>query len=555
MKSTMLSNPFSSGKLFYEKKIGEIPIFKEMEEAKKTAISTLAPKKDKIIVNNDKVIPCIRALEIKTKDFLKTFDSFDKNSLQSVFNKSTVTGEMSDGSNFNSYIDLKVSKGMVSQIKIAINSIATCDKIEGTVTFQDPSAPIDFSTGNIFINGTQVGLTTGMSAQGVVDYLNFYVSSVKVQLIQQADSNFAISITSLQSGSPITISDDQAGVLLQQLGLSETGATINSLSANFSIDNVPYSRTTNIISDLDGDLKLSTLILKNIPANGATAQITIDFDREGIYKAIKDFAFQYNEVFETIKYNSDSDTNGKQVNKDAHLFGNRILRDIKSILDKIIRSTLNNQTSSINNFSDLGIKYKKFGSETALLVDDQMLNKAINNSIFDIKTFFNGEIKSSNSLFNVYSIPEQLVCQDSNGNTSNYSGVNISLSLDNSIVSINIPGLAPFTFQTTNNVMRGTEYFNNFVVIYNGGLTTDQVTLNLSSGILRKFDVSYSFKQAIDNINRENETYKKQIETKEKDIEKKYTIPDKKITQLISAERHGEMMKMLLKAFNEHKRD
>ncbi|MDP1646496.1 MAG: flagellar filament capping protein FliD [Thiobacillus sp.] len=233
------------------------------------------------------------------------------------------------------------------------------------------------------------------SLQGIRDAINAAKIGVTATLINDgSDTPYRLVFSSDSQGvsNSIKVSvsgDATVGSLLAHdpagtQGLSET---VTAQNANFKVNGVTVTKTSNSVSDV---LEGVTLNLNKVTSSPAT--LTVARDTTSVSNSISGFVKAYNDLATTLKNVSGYDAASK---RGAILQGDATVRSLQTQLRGILGTTVTGTPGDLTTLSSIGVAFQKDGS---LAVDQTKLNDAMNNHFDEIASLFASVGKSTDSL-------------------------------------------------------------------------------------------------------------------------------------------------------------
>jgi flagellar hook-associated protein 2 len=233
------------------------------------------------------------------------------------------------------------------------------------------------------------------SLQGIRDAINAAKIGVTATLINDgSDTPYRLVFSSDSQGvsnsMKVSVSGDAAvGSLLAHdpagtQGLSET---VTAQNANFKLNGVAVTKTSNSVSDV---LEGVTLNLSKVTSSPAT--LTVARDTASVSNSISGFVKAYNDLATTLKNVSGYDAASK---RGAILQGDSTVRSLQTQLRGILGTTVTGTPGDLTTLSSIGVAFQKDGS---LAVDQTRLNDAMTNHFDEIASLFASVGKSTDSL-------------------------------------------------------------------------------------------------------------------------------------------------------------
>ncbi|MEX0769760.1 MAG: flagellar filament capping protein FliD [Balneolaceae bacterium] len=223
--------------------------------------------------------------------------------------------------------------------------------------------------------------TTGLTNQEVLNEIANEINTqssgaVSASRLQVNDSESILSIKSSETGSvnQITIQDVTGD--FQNLNHNHVYTT-GELDANFTIDGVTFTRSSNTIDDvIDG------VNFELVQAQAGNHQITVERDIESVTQGIESFVEAYNELNSTIRKNTF--LNSESGNR-GPLQRERAIRNLSNSMRHTFLEPVQSMSGeSVTLLTDIGIEFNQDGSmtiedpdklESVILQDSELLNE------------------------------------------------------------------------------------------------------------------------------------------------------------------------------------
>jgi len=233
------------------------------------------------------------------------------------------------------------------------------------------------------------------SLQGIRDAINAAKIGVTATLINDgSDTPYRLVFSSDSQGvsnsMKVSVSGDAAvGSLLAHdpAGTQNLYQTVAAQNANFKLNGVTVTKTSNSVSDV---LEGVTLNLNKVTSSPAT--LTVARDTASVSNSISGFVKAYNDLTTTLKNVSGYDAASK---RGAILQGDSTVRSLQTQLRGILGTSVTGTPGNLTTLSSIGITFQKDGS---LAVDQTRLNDAMTNRFDEIASLFASVGKSTDSL-------------------------------------------------------------------------------------------------------------------------------------------------------------
>jgi flagellar hook-associated protein 2 len=317
--------------------------------------------------------------ELKSSaDKLKTSSSFYKKT--STESDSTVLDSAATGT------------ASVGNYSVSITSLASAEKEVHNGTGLTASTDIINNSGSDKVLQYTYGATTqrtltvanGTTLDGLKALINDDASNPGVTATVVNDgTNYRLVVSGNETGATNTITID-AGTTLDGTGstvdftASAFAENKTAADADFTIDGLQISRSTNSISDVINGVTL-TLMKEN-----SSASVTVAADNEAIKEQIEAFVTAYNDVTSLISSNSTYDTESEE---GGILVGEGTSRNIQSNLRNQVSSSVSGLSGSLSILAQIGITTNyKTGN---LDINSTTLDTKLGTNLDDIADLFN----------------------------------------------------------------------------------------------------------------------------------------------------------------------
>ena len=304
---------------------------------------------------------------------------------------------------------VEVSKLAQSQKLAAVGQASTTSAIGiGTLTFDFGTisggtfdAVTGKYTGAAFTsNGAGVKTVTidasSNSLTGIRDAINTANIGVSAAIVNDGGTSpYRLALTSTSIGKTNSIKISVAGHAALSTLLAHDPAATQNLSetataqnAEFKVDGVAVSKTSNSVSDVIQGVTLS-LLKTNV---GAPTVVTVARDTASVTTAVNAFVKAYNDVNKTL---GDLSAYNATTQQAAILQGDSSVRSIQSQIRNTLTSTLAGIGGSYTTLSQIGVSFQTNGT---LAVDSTKLQSAIGTNFNDIASLFAATGKATDSL-------------------------------------------------------------------------------------------------------------------------------------------------------------
>jgi len=305
---------FDENRIRMAEKIDDIDILELEKGLRESMMAATKPFEMQIDIKRNKQLPELQtirtssmALQMKLMELTNHLGV--SSAYPNVFNSKVFNTGSTDSS--ASLTVSNTANALNTAVNIQVTQTSKNDSITSNPSnyFTGTTQALDHN-GTLTINGTQIltcvsGTTT---INDVVNAINGTNCGAKAQLIKvDHNNNYQLQLTATNPATPIILTDDQSGNLIQAgLFLPTTATALDSLQAKFTYNGLHITRNSNTITDL---INGATIQLNNISTNGGL-QGTISQDYNAIYNSINEFISMYNEVVTLVRKQREYDENG-----------------------------------------------------------------------------------------------------------------------------------------------------------------------------------------------------------------------------------------------------
>ena len=233
------------------------------------------------------------------------------------------------------------------------------------------------------------------SLQGIRDAINAAKMGVTAAIINDGSGTpYRLALSSGSNGVSnslkISVSGDATVSSLlahDPAGTQNLAETVTAQNANFKVNGVAVSKTSNTVSDV---IEGVTLTLNKITTTPAT--LTVARDTSSVSSAISGFVKAYNELAATLKNISAYDPASKQ---GAILQGDSTVRTLQTQLRSMLSTSVAGTSGALTTLSDVGVSFQKDGT---LALNQSKLDSVIASNFGDIASLFSAVGKGTDSL-------------------------------------------------------------------------------------------------------------------------------------------------------------
>jgi flagellar hook-associated protein 2 len=287
----------------------------------------------------------------------------------------------------------------------ASNTAAIGSGAETTVTFDFGTISGGTLDGGVYSGATFASNGNGTksitldssnnSLQGIRDAINAAKIGVTATLVNDgSDTPYRLVFSSDSQGASnsmkVSVSGDAAvGSLLAHdpAGTQNLSETVAAQNANFKLNGVAVTKTSNSVSDV-----LEGVTLNLYKVTSSPASLTVARDTASVSSSITGFVKAYNDLATTLKNVSGYDAASK---RGAVLQGDATVRSLQTQLRGILGTSVTGTPGDLTTLSSIGVAFQKDGS---LAVDQTRLNDAMTNHFDEIASLFASVGKSTDSL-------------------------------------------------------------------------------------------------------------------------------------------------------------
>ncbi|MCE9790666.1 flagellar filament capping protein FliD [Shewanella indica] len=317
-------------------------------------------------------ISAIGALKSSISEFM------DK--LKPLSESKTFTGFTSNLSK-SDYLSAKATPDAVAgSYNLVVEQLAQSQKL-GSANVTDVTSPIGSGSLDIDVAGESFAIEVNSddSLQDIVKKINSAEDNVGVTAtIINSDAGPQMVLTSNKTGTDnqiqLSATDDTGTALADTFAMTEVQAAKDAI---LYVDGLKVTSNSN---EVENAIQGVTLNLKDADADKSTT-LTIEPDRAGATKAIKEFVDAYNSMMKTARGMSSYDPKTKQ----SGVFqGDSLIRSLQGQFRGAISSSYGEGMALAN----LGIKTTRDGS---LELDEDRLKEVLENDLANVTDFFTNE--------------------------------------------------------------------------------------------------------------------------------------------------------------------
>ncbi|MEP6572286.1 MAG: flagellar filament capping protein FliD [Gemmatimonadota bacterium] len=273
--------------------------------------------------------------------------------------------------------------------QVAVTRLAQAQKV-GSIPQVSTSNPLGLA-GEFTVNGQKITVVAGDTLTGIRDKINLLnqgagATKVSATILTVGPNASKLVLSSQVTGAAGIGLADTTGSVLQGLGILSNPTTINAASvmqtgedADFTIDNIPFKRTTNVISDaIDG----VTLTL-TAAETGAVTQLAVDRFADSAKASVQAYVDAYNKVVDFLKAQGTADPTGATAA--PALYGNNMIRTMRARLPEAMLSSIAGTARDMDTAGRAGVALDKTGH---LTLDATKFVDAFTNRLSDVRQLF-----------------------------------------------------------------------------------------------------------------------------------------------------------------------
>ena len=408
------------------------------------------------------------------KSNLTSFQS-QTTSLKSVGNLSPLAAKTvtsSDSSTVTATAQATATSGTHSVLvtQLAKYDTLVSDQLAQSGTDISNASGIGTSTFSVTINGKATNINVNVNSgdsnstvmSNIAAALNAADIGVNASVVNDTNSTARLVFTSENSGSENAINvADVTGNLLQDVGWTSSvisgrtastakaggfvNSLVNSLDANFTLDGIPITRSSNTVNDVLTGVTLNlegTQLLTDDPIT-----LTIAPDTSAIQSTVQNFINSYNTLISSLNQNMTDTTSSSSSSSSgsssttvtrAPLAGDVTFMNLQMSLQNILMSPVSSaKNGNPNSLNAVGITLNSDG--TLSLGDQSTFTSALTSNpaaVSDLFNSTNGVAVQLDSLVKSFSQPGGVMDQKINGSQDQINSMNDMISSMQSSINI-----------------------------------------------------------------------------------------------------------------------
>jgi flagellar hook-associated protein 2 len=270
--------------------------------------------------------------------------------------------------------------------QIKVDQLAKAEKLAGTIG-RDAAAALG-AAAEFTVNGQAVTVDTTdtlVTLQGKINALNSGATptGVSATILTVAPGDSRLILTSTKSGAAGITLADTVGTTLQTLGFQDgLGAElagsvlVNGADAQFRIDDIPLTRTSNVVTDAITGVTL-TLTGDDV---GAVTSIQVDRFVDAARTSMQQFVEAYNGLVAFLKTQGTASTTST-----PPLYGQSLIRTARAQLPSLLLEAVGGAAADLATVGQAGLSLTRDGTVT---LDATKFDAAFKDRQGDLRTLF-----------------------------------------------------------------------------------------------------------------------------------------------------------------------
>jgi|CXWL01.1.fsa_nt_gi flagellar hook-associated protein 2 len=270
--------------------------------------------------------------------------------------------------------------------QIKVDQLAKAEKLAGTIG-RDVATALG-TAGEFTVNGQTVTVAVTDTLVTLRDSINALNSGttptgVSATILTVAPGDSRLILTSAKSGAAGIALADTVGTTLQTLGFQDINGAelagsvlVNGADALFRIDDIPLTRTSNVVTDAISGVTL-TLTAEDA---GAITSIVVDRFLDAARTSMQQFVDAYNGVVAFLKAQGTASTSGT-----PPLYGQAVIRTARSQLPSLLLEAVGGAAADLATVGQAGLSLTRDGT---LTLDTAKFDAAFTNRQSDLRTLF-----------------------------------------------------------------------------------------------------------------------------------------------------------------------
>ena len=270
--------------------------------------------------------------------------------------------------------------------QIKVDQLAKAEKLARTIG-RDVATALG-TAGEFTVNGQTVTVAVTDTLVTLRDSINALNSGttptgVSATILTVAPGDSRLILTSAKSGAAGIALADTVGTTLQTLGFQDINGAelagsvlVNGADALFRIDDIPLTRTSNVVTDAISGVTL-TLTAEDA---GAITSIVVDRFLDAARTSMQQFVDAYNGVVAFLKAQGTASTSGT-----PPLYGQAVIRTARSQLPSLLLEAVGGAAADLATVGQAGLSLTRDGT---LTLDTAKFDAAFTNRQSDLRTLF-----------------------------------------------------------------------------------------------------------------------------------------------------------------------
>lgn len=270
--------------------------------------------------------------------------------------------------------------------QIKVDQLAKAEKLAGTIG-RDAATALG-AAGTFTVNGQTVTVAATDTLTTLRDSINALNSGatptgVTATILTVAPGDSRLILTSAKSGAAGIALADTLGTTLQTLGFQDINGAelsgsvlVNGADALFRIDDIPLTRTSNVVTDAITGVTL-TLTADDV---GAVTNVQVDRFLDAARTSMQGFVDAYNGLVAFLKAQGTASTSST-----PPLYGQSVIRTARSQLPSLLLEAVGGAAADLATVGQAGLSLTRDGT---LTLDSAKFDDAFKNRQGDLRTLF-----------------------------------------------------------------------------------------------------------------------------------------------------------------------
>lgn len=342
-------------------------LISQLVSIRRQSVTQLETEKKNLEVTNN----AYSTLGSKVKDLVSAADALRTSSAfgsfkTSVTDESILSATTGTGASYGTHS--VVVSTLAKAHKVAADGVAAADTVVAA-----GAGSFSFQVGTGAVQTVSVDATTTLTS--LKDSINALNAGVTASVVNDGSgpNPYRLILTGASTGTSNSINITQ----------NDTSLAFNTTlqpaqDATFTVDNMPFTRQTNTVSDV-----LTGVSIELKAADPAkTITVTVQRDAEAITEKVKKLVDAYNGVIGYVKSNNDYDSETK---KAYPFFGDSVARSIQDDIRRVFTSSVSGLPDTMNRLLHVGITTDKDG---VMSLDSTKLTSALTSDFDGVVSLF-----------------------------------------------------------------------------------------------------------------------------------------------------------------------